>query len=133
MGFPFPRRKRMGRTFGFSDAYAKRDRALNARAATEKVWFADGSDGDARAGTARDPWVVNEDAARKQALADAPELEKLAASADDPPATRCSGSSPRAVSSARCGQSRKRQVAIASSLRSGSGISRREVAGSVQR
>jgi hypothetical protein len=72
----------MGRTFGFSDAYAKRDRALNARAAAEKVWYADGSDGDARAGAARDPWVVNEDAARKQAVADAPDLERLAERAD---------------------------------------------------
>jgi hypothetical protein len=72
----------MGRTFGFSDAYAKRDRELNQRAKAEKVWYADGSDGDPRAGTARDPWVVNEDAARQQAIADAPALEKLAERAD---------------------------------------------------
>src|SRR5260221_312980 len=68
----------MGRSFGFTDAYAKRDRALNAQAKAEKVWYADGSDGDPRAGAARDPWVVNEDAARQQAIADAPALEKLA-------------------------------------------------------
>lgn len=72
----------MGRSFGFSDAYAKRDRALNAQAAAEKVWYADGSDGDPRAGAARDPWVVNEDAARRQAVADAPALEQLAQRAD---------------------------------------------------
>src|SRR5260370_10771153 len=72
----------VGRSFGFSDAYAKRDRALNARTKSEKVWYADGSDGDPRAGTAHDPWVVNEDAARKQAIADAPDLEKLAERAD---------------------------------------------------
>jgi hypothetical protein len=78
----------MGRSFGFSDAYAKRDRlaardrALNAQRETEKVWYADGTDGDPRAGLARDPWVVNEDAARRQAIADAPDLEKLAERAD---------------------------------------------------
>ena len=72
----------MGRTFGFSDAYAKRDRALNARAAAEKVWYADGRDGDPRANGNRDEWVVNEDAARKQAVADAPDLERLAEKAD---------------------------------------------------
>lgn len=72
----------MGRSFGFSDAFAKRDRALNAQAQAEKVWYADGSDGDPRAGLARDPWVVNEDAAREQALKDAPALEKLAERAD---------------------------------------------------
>lgn len=78
----------MGRSFGFSDAYAKRERlaardaALNKQAQAEKVWYADGSDGDPRAGLARDPWVVNEDAAHKQAIADAPALEKLAERAD---------------------------------------------------
>lgn len=72
----------MGRTFGFSDAYAKRDRALNELARSEKVWYADGSDGDPRAGLAKDDWVRNEDAARKQAIADAPDLERLAERAD---------------------------------------------------
>lgn len=74
----------MGRTFGFSDAYAKRERlaqrdaALNALRESEKRWYADGSDGDPRAGTARDEWVRNEEAARKQAVKDAPTLERLA-------------------------------------------------------
>jgi hypothetical protein len=78
----------MGRSFGFSDAYAKRerlaarDRALNAQAKGEKVWYADGSDGDPRAGTAKDEWVRNEEAARQQAIADAPALEKLAERAE---------------------------------------------------
>lgn len=78
----------VGRSFGFSDAYAKRDRlaardaALNRQAKAEKVWYADGTDGDPRAGLARDPWVVNEDAARKQAVADAGDLERLAQRAD---------------------------------------------------
>lgn len=72
----------MGRTFAFGDAYAKRDRALNAQAKTEKVWYADNSDGDARAGNSKDDWVRNEDAAREQAVKDAPALERLAERAD---------------------------------------------------
>ncbi len=72
----------MGRSFGFTDAYAKRDRALNAQAAAEKVWYADGTDGDPRVAGAHDPWVVNEDAARAQAITDAPDPEKLAERAE---------------------------------------------------
>ena len=72
----------MGKTFGFSAAYAKRDRALNAQRDSEKVWFADNSDGDPRAGNSKDDWVRNEDAARAQAIADAPALERLVERAD---------------------------------------------------
>jgi hypothetical protein len=72
----------MGYSVGFSDAWAKRDRALNAQAQAEKVWYADNSDGDPRAGTSKDAWVRNEDAARQQALADAPALERAAEKAD---------------------------------------------------
>lgn len=42
-----------------------------------KQWFFSGYDGDKR-GNGRDSWVENEDAARKQAINEAPDLEKLA-------------------------------------------------------
>ncbi len=46
-----------------------------------KVWFFSGYDGDKR-GNGRDPWVENEDSARKLAVENAPDLERLAARAD---------------------------------------------------
>src|SRR5260221_10065477 len=45
-----------------------------------KQWFFSGYDGDPR-GNGRDTWVENEDAARKQAINEAPDVEKLAESA----------------------------------------------------
>lgn len=46
-----------------------------------KIWYYDGRDGDTRF-SGRDEWVANEEAARKQALVDAPHLSELAKSAD---------------------------------------------------
>lgn len=73
----------MGRSFGFSDAYAKRERYLaqHAEAHPEREYHFDGRDGDPR-GNGRDEWVANEEAARKEAVANAPELERLASKAD---------------------------------------------------
>jgi hypothetical protein len=59
----------MGRSFGFTDAYAKRDRDLNARAEAEKTWYFDGSDGDQRF-AGRDAWVRNEEMAKQLQLAE---------------------------------------------------------------
>lgn len=76
----------MGRVFGFSDAYAQQERMAAQRKLQTgqpgKVWYADGTDGDPRAGTAKDDWVRNEDAARRTAIAEAPDLEKLAERAE---------------------------------------------------
>jgi len=56
----------MGRSFSFSQAYAKRDARLP-QADAEKTWYFDGSDGDQRY-VGRDKWVQNEEMAKQMQL-----------------------------------------------------------------